>query len=193
MRTRLLAMCVLTAALSAATVREARADWLLTPYLGVTFGGSTPEQQVNYGLSSMFLAAGAPDGAAAGFELDASITPNFFDSDSGIIDDSNVSTVMANFLVAGRRGASVRPYAAIGAGIIRKKATSVGNLFDLDENSFGVNIGGGLLAQFSGRVGLRGDIRYFRAVQDTDASDDIDLDLSGFNFWRGTLGVTFRF
>ena len=189
MRTNVLAMCALTAALSAATVREARADWLLTPYLGVTFGGSAPEQQVNYGLSAAFLGAGA-----IGFELDASITPNFFDSDTGLLDDSNVSTVMANFMIAAPgTGATLRPYAAIGAGIIRTKATSVGNLFDIDENSFGVNIGGGLLAQFNDRIGMRGDVRYFRSVQDTDDTGDVDLDLSGFNFWRGTLGVTFRF
>ena len=40
---------------------------------------------------------------------------------------------------------------------------------------------------------MRGDVRYFRSVQDTDDTGDVDLDLSGFNFWRGTLGVTFRF
>jgi opacity protein-like surface antigen len=189
MRTKVLAICALTAALGMATPRDARADWLLTPYLGVVFGGSTPEQQVNYGLSAAFLGAGA-----IGFELDASITPNFFDSDSGLIDDSNVSTVMANFMVsAPGSGPAFRPYAAAGAGIIRTKATSVGNLFDLDENSFGFNVGGGVLAQFNDRVGMRGDIRYFRSVQDSDSSDDIDLDLTGFNFWRGTLGVTFRF
>mgnify|MGYP003453420692 CR=1 FL=1 len=189
MRTNVLAMCVLTAALSTATVREARADWLLTPYLGVTFGGSAPEQQVNYGLSAAFLGAGA-----IGFELDASITPNFFDSDSGLIDDSNVSTVMANFMLsAPGSGPSFRPYAAGGFGIMRTKATSLGNVFDLDENSFGVNVGGGVLGQFNERVGVRGDIRYFRSLQDSDSSDDVDLDLTGFNFWRGTLGVTFRF
>jgi len=189
MRTNVLAMCALTAALSVATVREARADWLLTPYLGVTFGGSAPEQQVNYGLSAAFLGAGA-----IGFELDASITPNFFDSDTGLIDDSNVSTVMANFMIAvPGSGPAFRPYAAAGAGIIRTKATSVGNVFDLDENSFGVNVGGGVLAQFNDRVGMRGDLRYFRSVQDSESGDGIDLDLTGFNFWRGTLGVTFRF
>ncbi len=189
MRTNVLAMCVLTAALSAVTVREARADWLLTPYLGVTFGGSAPEQQVNYGLSAAFLGAGV-----VGFEVDASITPKFFDSDSGLIEDSNVSTVMANMMLSvPGSGPSFRPYVAAGAGIIRTKATSVGNVFDLDENSFGVNVGGGVLGQFNERVGVRGDIRYFRSVQDTEAGDGLDLDLTGFNFWRGTLGVTFRF
>ena len=189
MRTRVLAMYALTAALSAATVREARADWLLTPYLGVTFGGSTPEQQVNYGLSAAFLGAGV-----VGFEIDASITPKFFDTDSGVIDDSNVSTVMGNVVLsAPGSGPSFRPYLAAGAGIIRLKATSVGNFFDLDDNSLGINLGGGLLSQFNERVGIRGDVRYFRSFRDSDDDEGLDLDLAGFNFWRGTLGVTFRF
>lgn len=189
MRIRVLSACALALAMSAANAPEARADWLLTPYLGVTFGGSAPAQQVNYGLSSAFLAGGV-----IGLELDASITPNFFDDDGVAIADSNVSTVMANLMVsAPGRGRGVRPYASAGAGIMRTKATSVGNVFDLDDKSFGVNAGAGVVALMSDRVGLRADLRYFRALQDGDAGPGVDLDLTGFNFWRGTLGVTFRF
>ncbi len=189
MRSQLLAVCALTAVLTAAPIDEARADWLLTPFLGVTFGGSAPEEKVTYGLSSTFIGAGS-----LGFEIDAAITPNFFDDDNGIIDDSNVSTVMGNLVLAAPgSGLAFRPYAALGAGIIRLKATSVGNFFDLDENSFGVNAGGGIIAQVGERVGIRGDVRYFRSMRDSDSSGDIDLDLTGFDFWRGTLGVTIRF
>jgi len=56
-----------------------------------------------------------------------------------------------------------------------------------------VNVGGGVMAALNDRIGFRGDLRYFRSLQDSDAGDDIDLDLTGFNFWRGTLGVSFRF
>ncbi|MGE0813982.1 MAG: outer membrane protein [Vicinamibacterales bacterium] len=189
MRSRVIALCALTAALTAVPVRDAHADWLLTPYLGVTFGGSAPTQQVTYGLSSAFLGGGM-----LGLELDAALTPNFFDSDTNALEDSNVSTVMANLMVAAPgSGAAIRPYVAAGAGILRRKATSVGNVFDLDDKSFGVNVGGGILAQMNDKVGVRGDIRYFRALQDADGGENFDLDLDGFNFWRGTLGVTFRF
>lgn len=174
---------------------QARADWLLTPYLGVTFGGDTPQQQVNYGLSAAWLGAGI-----FGLELDASLTPNFFEADdddfddfSGI-DDSNVGTFMANLMIsAPSQTPALRPYVSGGAGIIRTKATSVGNFFDISENTFGVNVGGGVIGQFSDRVGVRGDIRYFRSIQDSDGGDSIDLDLGGFNFWRGTVGLSFRF
>ena len=188
MTMRILTTAALALALTAATPRAAHADWLLTPYLGVTFGGDAEKQQVNYGLSAAFLGGGI-----FGIEVDAALTPNFFESDSDLIEDSNVSTLMANLMVAAPDGAPLRPYASGGVGIIRYKATSVGNFFDVDDSSFGVNIGGGVLAQVAPKVGIRGDIRYFRAVQDSDGGDDLDIDFGSFNFWRGTLGVTFRF
>jgi hypothetical protein len=43
-------------------------------------------------------------------------------------------------------------------------------------------------------VGLRGDLRYFRLLQDNQpAVNNLDLGLADFNFWRATIGVTFRF
>lgn len=188
MRKLLMALMV-TAGLSAAAT-PARADVLLTPFLGVTFGGDTPDQQVNYGVSAAFLARGV-----FGIEVDAALTPNFFDAGDLVdLDDSNVSTFMVNAMIAApSQTPGVRPYASAGAGIVHARATSVGNVFDLNENTFGVNLGGGVIGQFNERVGVRGDLRYFRSVQDSDGGDDIDLDLGGFNFWRATLGVTFRF
>ncbi len=188
MRTQLIA---LTLSLSLVAAAPARADWLLTPYLGVTFGGDTPNEQVNFGGSIAFLGAGV-----FGVEFDAAITPNFFDSDNpnAQLEDSNVSTVMANLMIAAPASTpGIRPYGSGGIGLIRTRATSVGNVFDVDDNSFGVNIGGGIIGQVNERVGIRLDGRYFRSLQDSDDSDDIDLDLAGFNFWRATLGVSFRF
>jgi hypothetical protein len=43
-------------------------------------------------------------------------------------------------------------------------------------------------------VGIRGDVRYFRAFDDIeDEDDDLDITLGDLRFWRGTVGVTFRF
>ena len=43
-----------------------------------------------------------------------------------------------------------------------------------------------------GPVAIRGDIRYFRSLQSND-SDSVDFSLGSFRFWRGTVGVTFKF
>jgi opacity protein-like surface antigen len=163
----------------------ASADWLFTPYLGVTFGGSANfgnvgdfddnfERKVTYGVNAAWMGAGA-----VGFEVDFGTTPNFFQSTSGPGDfdwgDNNVTTLMANLIVGapigGQSGVGFRPYASAGVGLLR---TSVGDttLFDgLSTNDLGFNVGAGAHAFFNDNVGLRGDVRYF----------------------RGLTGVTFRF
>jgi len=172
------------------TAQPARADILLTPFLGITFGADAPTQQVNYGFSLAFLGGGG----VFGLELDAALTPNFFDSDSHALEDGNVSTVMANLMLAAPvQGARIRPYVSAGVGIMHAKATSVGNVFELDENNLGVNVGAGAMGFMRENVGVRGELRYFRALQDSEAGDGLDLEFAKLAFWRGTLGVTFRF
>lgn len=176
-------------ALLFAVPQPARADVLLTPFLGVTFGGDAASQQVSYGFSAAALAHGM-----FGLEFDAALTPNFFNSDSSALQDGNVSTVMANLMLAAApSGAPLRPYVSGGAGILHAKATSVGNVFELNDNSFGVNAGAGAMGFLSHNVGVRGDIRYFRSLQDADAGDGIDLSFGKLTFWRASLGVTFKF
>lgn len=176
-----------------ATAQPVRADWLLTPYLGTTFGGDDDRtQRLTYGAAIGWMGAGA-----FGFELDAGITPRFFDTDAGAFDnieDSNVTTLMGNVIAGIPLGApGVRPYVTGGAGILRTRATSLGNVLDLNENHFGVNVGGGVMGFVTENVGIRGDVRYFRDLQDSDSGSNIDLDLGGFNFWRTTVGATIRF
>jgi hypothetical protein len=41
-------------------------------------------------------------------------------------------------------------------------------------------------------VGFRGDIRYSRALADPDEDNEFDVALGDFDYWRGTVGITFR-
>ena len=45
---------------------------------------------------------------------------------------------------------------------------------------------------FSDSVGIRGEFRYFRSLEDRVGGFP-DFDLSRFDFWRGTVGMVFRF
>jgi hypothetical protein len=54
-----------------------------------------------------------------------------------------------------------------------------------------LNIGGGINGQFTENVGIRGDLRYFRSFE-KDESETLDIGLSNFDFWRGSVGVSFR-
>ncbi len=184
----------------------ASADWLLTPYLGVTFGGSANfgdvgdfadnfEKKVTFGGSATWMGAGI-----IGLEADFGSTPNFFATTTGDANfdfgDSNVTTLMANLVigapVGGTTGPGFRPYASGGIGLLRSNVSTNGLFDDLSQNDLGLNAGAGAHLFFSDTVGLRGDVRYFRALQ-KGSDGGRDLDLGDFNFWRGTLGVTFRF
>ena len=40
---------------------------------------------------------------------------------------------------------------------------------------------------------MRGDLRYFRNLTDPEEDNEFDIYFGGFNLWRGTAGVVFRF
>ena len=188
----------------------ASADWLLTPYVGVTFGGTANfgdvgdfednlEKRVTFGGPATWMGAGI-----IGFEVDFGSTPNFFETTTGDDDfdfgDSNVTTLMGNLVIGapigGTSGPGVRPYGSGGIGLLRTNISGGDFFDDLNSNELGVNVGGGAHVFFNDNVGIRADIRYFRALQqDNDDDDEFfdDLAFEDFDFWRGTIGVTFRF
>jgi hypothetical protein len=66
-------------------------------------------------------------------------------------------------------------------------------LFDVNSNDWGLNVGGGVAGFFSDNFGVQGDVRYFRSLQDNQPDDEFDVALGSFSFWRGTVGLVFRF
>ena len=181
----------------------ARADWMLSPFLGTTFGSELTDSEnadnefankLNYGVALTFMGAGI-----IGFEIDFAYAPEFFeanDEDLDFLDNSNLTTIMANLVVGapigGQTGPGFRPYAAGGIGLMRANLESAGEFFDeISDNSFGINIGGGVIGFLSNNIGLRGDLRYFQSL--SDIGDNLDFDLGTFRYWRGTGGIVFRF
>ena len=198
---------VLTAMVCIAAPKSASADWLFTPFVGINWGGSANfsdagdledefERRGNFGASLAYMGAGA-----LGFEIDFGWSPNFFQNTAGGGDfafgDSNVTTLMANLTVGapigGQSGPGIRPYASGGVGIIKSKIDDAGDLFAVDSTDWGLNVGAGVAGFFTDNIGIRGDLRYFRSLQDNEPDDEFDVALSDFRFWRGTVGLTFRF
>ena len=197
-------------AVSAATPRTASADWVFTPFIGWNFNGTADvqgtggdtfsdklEKKINYGFSLAGMGAGA-----LGFEVDFGYSPNFFESgtvgsDFDLVNDSNMTTLTANAIigvpVGGQQGAGVRPYVVGGVGLIRSNVGDVGDFFDVQtKNDFGFDVGGGVMGFFADNIGVRGDIRYFRTFR--GSSDTVTgLALGNVNFWRGSVGVSFKF
>jgi opacity protein-like surface antigen len=191
-------------ALVAAAPATASADWTFSPFIGAAFSGGVNDPDLNESTGNRLSWGGSlawMGQGIAGFELDFGYAPEFFRADvndnNPFIGDGNVATLMGNVIVSapiGGLGTSVRPYAVGGLGLIRQKVDDIDDVFDADDNSLGFDLGGGLMGMFSENVGIRGDIRYFRSFRnDSSGLRDIDFDLTRLNFWRGTVGLTFRF
>ena len=196
----------LVVAASVASPAKASADWLFTPFIGVNWGGAATvsdfddvfdedfERTTTFGASLGWMGAGI-----AGFEVDFGYSPNFYERTTEDFEygDSNVTTLMANVVlgapIGGQSGLGIRPYAVGGVGIIKSRIDNAEQLFDVDKSSWGFNVGAGVTAFFSDSFGLRGDVRYFRSLQDKEQDGDLDIGLADFKFWRGTVGATFRF
>ena len=79
------------------------------------------------------------------------------------------------------------------SGIIKTRIDDADDLFKVNSTDWGFNVGGGVAGFFTDNFGLRGDVRYFRSLQDNEPDDEFDVALGSFSFWRGTVGLVFRF
>jgi hypothetical protein len=167
---------------------SARAEILVTGFGGVAFGGATDKSRGTYGGAIGFLGAGV-----VGFEVEGATTPDFFGSaGGGVFTENNVLTLMGNIILAAPAG-PVRIYGTAGAGLLKTRLEDPDRLFSIDSNDFGINVGGGLIVFLGNHVGLRGDVRYFRDLQDADPDGEFDLDFGNVDYWRGVGGITLRF
>jgi opacity protein-like surface antigen len=197
---KLLMISALSLVLLPATA-QAQSGWFFSPFIGGNFGGTADfgdfpdnddavERRMDFGATLGW----SPN--VVGFEIDLGYSPNFFEDTAGDrnfeFGDNNVTTLMGNVLFSAKPGTNFRPYASAGLGLIRASVASGTGLFnDLSSNDLGVNFGGGIGAQMNDSIGIRGDLRYFRSLQDNEPDNDLDLSLGSFDFWRGSVGLTF--
>lgn len=174
---------------------EARAEWLLTPFLGGAFWGGVAEApKVDYGASIGWM------GNVVGFEVDVSHRPDFFevsDAPDFLAGQSSVTSVMFNGMVgvpSGPLGSHVRPYASGGVGWLRSRIGRDEDFIRGNNDNLGFNVGGGVVGSLTDRFGLRGDIRYFRDLQELEGdSEFFSLGNDKLDFWRATGGIAVRF
>jgi hypothetical protein len=186
----LIAICSLPA--------SANAEWLLSPYLGARFAAGTTiiggregaeNNKFTFGSSIGLLTAGV-----LGLEADVGFVPRFFESE--FVRSGSVTTVMGNVIVAlpvqvAQYG--LRPYATGGVGLMHAGGAQELLGTFIDSNLFGMNVGGGALGPISPRSSLRFDLRYFRNIGGGTGAATADAAGLELSFWRGTVGLTFRF
>ena len=174
---------------------SARAEGFITPFVGFNFGGdsnncanltSCEKKRTNFGVALGSM------GTVFGFEEDFSYAKHFFGENPVNGTDNSVFSMMSNLLVGVGVG-PVRPYVVGGFGLIRPHVSSLKGAvttFDANKNAFGYDIGGGVTGMVGSHVGIRGDLRLFRTMQDIDL-----LIFTGqkLEFWRASVGVALMF
>jgi hypothetical protein len=202
-RRRLLFLGILLTVLSPA---PASADWLISPFLGLKFGGEgcpcpndplgalvDPEgaaglRKFTFGGSFGLLTPGL-----LGVEIDFAHVPGYFNNEAAdnTIEASSVMTLMGDVLIAMPEAISrdgLRPFLVGGLGWMRvsRKGLAQISIVDPKVNRLAMNIGGGAIGRISNRSSLRFELRQFRDL----GTPDTDLALS---YWRLTIGITLRY
>ena len=190
---------VLTTGLLLLCVRAGAADRQIRPFVGATFGGGTtfvdPEDAIGklnpaIGVSAVFLSE------VFGAEVEVADAPGFFEGDKHLVIHSRVTTISGNVIVAAPHRLTeywLRPYIVGGGGLMRVRTTTSFNVFDLAKVVPQVDVGVGVVAFLTPRVGVSWELRRFQSIG-TD-SKEVGLSLGGesLSFWRATMAAVIRY
>ena len=182
------------AAAALLTALSAQAEVLVSGHVGVVGGGNSHDGQVGYGGAITFAPA-----FPLAFEVEGQRTPDLLgDGDfvgNTYFPENDVRSLTAHILIGPRVGQRGRVYASLGGGWSKTRANfspSDGS-FEYRDSDFGLSAGAGALGFFYGRLGMRGDLRYFHALGDDQSRVVLETDIGKVRFWRGTAGLIFAF
>lgn len=187
-RSTRLVFCALTAALLAAA--PAYADIRVTGFGGVT--NVDDENKRTFGVAVTLS-------SLIGVEVEAARATLGGFRDVSIVDvEASLTTYMANAVVRAPLG-PIQPYGSAGVGIVRVtgdlNVPFVGSVLSASAQDVGWNIGGGVYLLPTPNIGVRADVRRFQTgdIEWDDITGIGDLPLPKFDFWRATVGLTFKF
>jgi opacity protein-like surface antigen len=180
-------------------------SWTAAGFIGSYFaaGGNAPAANDLNGS----LAFGGQVGKRwghVGAEFLADFAPNYKIDSLALSEHPDVNSYMGNVMGiwSTRPENYVQPYVSGGIGAIQMRTSvlpasalsaSTSNV-NVSQSRFGWNLGGGVFAFSRHNVGVRGDVRYYRAttantLSGTPAENLTEALLSGIKFWRGNIGV----
>jgi hypothetical protein len=85
---------------------------------------------------------------------------------------------------------SLRPYISGGAGLMTLNIIDVVNAVPVNDNLFGINVGGGAMGPLTNSLDVRFDVRWFKSASTGDETQL--LPRSALSFWRAAIGLTIR-
>jgi hypothetical protein len=196
LRHRLATLVLLALAAGAA---PARADWLIVPFAGATFGGETTSflnlESGAGGAKSVYGVAGAwlPTGIL-GLEGEFLYGPNFFQNRNALLVSSHISTLSGGLLMTlplSVTRESLRPYVTAGVGTMLASADYSLDFLDQSPRFATLHVGAGAIGFVSPDVGVRFDLRHVNSLN--RVQDELtNIARSRLRFWRLTVGVVLR-
>jgi hypothetical protein len=180
-----------------------QSHWTAAGFVGANYGASTASSSVDFGGQVGYLYRGIIGG-----EFLADFAPNFNMTNAFLADRPNVNAYMANAVIAAPLGSQgqIQPYVSAGFGGVQLRSNmlavaSVPTSAQTEANQTrgGGDVGFGVMG-FAGNVGIRADVRYFRAFTNNtvtttgNTAADVFAQnlLSGLDFWRANVGIAIR-
>jgi hypothetical protein len=178
----------------------ARADWLITPFVGSSFAGTTNYVDLEQGAGETKFTWGGSvallsDGVF-GLDADFGYAQRFFERDTPavLVTGSSVMTVTGSVIAAVPLAVtreSLRPYVSGGLGLMHARLEDVLGVFPVNSRLLALSVGGGAIGFLTPRTGLRFEIRQFKNLTGEKVAGT--LEAARLRFWRATVGVTFRY
>ena len=179
----------------------AYADWFITPFLGVKFGGSTSIVDLDQAATKTTLTFGGSvsrvgDGLF-GVEVEAAVVPGYFEREDvqrPLVASSYVVDLSGNAIFAlppNLTGGGLRPYLTAGLGLMHAEGVDILTFLRIRRTMPAITLGAGATGLLTNRVGVRFDLRYLRSIAQEDAFQiSVGRQLS---YWRGTIGVAVKY
>jgi hypothetical protein len=174
---------------------EAAAQGFVSPFVDTTL--SSPSATGSSSKPGFGIAFGSV-GKIVGAETEIGYQPQLIDNSANGLAKSRVITFSGNTLIGPTVG-HIKAYGAVGVGdlylnVSRLSSIVIPNPASISTNYFTVNVGGGVMGFFTDHLGVRADVRYFRAYgfKITDLQT-AGLALDRFDFWRASVGFAAKF
>lgn len=175
--------------------RGAAAQGFVNPFVGTTLTSpSTTGSATKPGFGIAFGSLGK----IVGVETEVAYYPQVIDNAANALAKNRVFTFSGGTLLGPTIG-RVKPYGAFGVGDLYLNVTKLSSVLipdpaSISTNYVTVNAGGGVMGFFTTHLGVRADLRYFRAygfkVTDLQTTG---LALTHFDFWRASIGLAAKF
>lgn len=188
--------------LLSATPASAQQELFAIPFGGVKFGGSTSiiDLELAAGKTKLVvgIAARLVTDSFIGYEVEFGTVSGYFENEETArfaplaqpgsyardLTGSVILTLPPQFT-----GGGLRPYVAVGGGIINVGGVDVLDIFKVRRTVPAINVGVGATGLFTNNVGVRFDVRHLRSLYKEPSSGAVGRRIS---YSRFTVGLLLR-